>query len=166
MKLITKYKNDREKILKSIFNILKNNKLLTLSTVNKNKSWCNTAYYVFDKEFNLYIWTGSKTIHSKNIKKNNNVAINIFDSTQKWGSFLQGIQASGKVHITNNKELIKAGLLYIKRFLKVIKYIKSPKDFHSKLFESKIYKIELNKIKLFDEKTFGKEEFREVMIRR
>jgi len=166
MKIIFSSEKDKEKILKSIFKILENNKLLTLSTVNKNQSWCNTAYYVFDKKFNLYIWTGEKTIHSKNIKENNKVSINIFNSEQKWGSFLQGIQAKGNAFKVNNKELIKSGLMYIKRYPKVIKFVKNPVDFHSKLFESRMYKIGLNKIKVFDEKIFGKDEIREIIIKK
>ena len=66
----------------------------------------------------------------------------------------------------DNKELIKAGLLYIKRFPKVIKFVKTPRDFHNKMFKSQVYKIALNKIKVLDEKTFGKEEFRELIIKR
>lgn len=65
----------------------------------------------------------------------------------------------------NNKELIKAGLLYIKRFPQSLKIVKNPRGFHHKIFESKLYKIKLNKIKIFDEKTFGKGESREISIK-
>ena len=159
-------KKDRKKILKSIINILKNNKLLTLSTVNKNQPCSNTAYYVFDDKLNLYVWGEKDTLKYKNIKLNNKVAVNVFDSSQKWGSLLQGIQALGNAYAVNNKELVKVGLLYIKRFPKVIKFVKTPRDFHNKMFNSQVYKIELNKIKVLDEKTFGKEEFRELIIKR
>ncbi|MBI1973123.1 pyridoxamine 5'-phosphate oxidase family protein [Candidatus Woesearchaeota archaeon] len=166
MKVVTSFPKEKERIIKSIVNLLKNNKLLTLATTNKNQSFCNTAYYVFDKKFNVYIWTGIHTKHSKNIKENNRVAINIFNSTQKWGSLLQGIQAVGHASIANDQELLKAGLLYMKRYPKCVSLIKSPKELHSKIYESKIYKIEIDKIKVFDEKSFGKEEFREVVIKR
>ena len=152
-------------IAKSIKNILNKNKLLTLSTSYKNQPYSNTAYYTFDRKFNIYIWSETKTTHGKNILKNNRVAVNIFDSRQKWGSLLRGLQATGTVTlIKNNRELIKAGMLYIKRFPRSLKFVKNPKGFHSKIFESRLYKIKLNKIKAFDEKNFGKGGFRKIFL--
>ena len=152
-------------ILKSIKNILNKNKLLTLSTFYKNQPYSNTAYYTLDRKFNLYIWSETKTTHGKNILRNNKVSVNIFDSRQKWGSLLQGLQATGTITLVgNNKELIKAGILYIKRFPKSLRFVKNPKGFHNKIFESRLYKIKLNKIKTFDEKIFGKGEFREIFL--
>mgnify|MGYP001610401673 CR=1 FL=1 len=164
MKVITDSKEDKNKIINSIINLLNKNKLLTLSTLNNNQPYSNTAFYVFDNEFNLYIWTDISTLHCKNIKKNNKVAINIFDSTQKLGSYLQGIQCLGKARITKGNEMIKAGLMYIKRYPKVLTLIKNYKEFSTK--DSKIYKIILDKIKLFDEKTFGKDQHIEIMLER
>jgi len=151
-----------KKVLNSIKDILSRNKLLTLSTSEKDWPHSNTAYYVFDSKFNLYIWSEEGTKHEKNLLRNNKVSINIFDSSQKWGSSLQGIQATGITKLINNKEVIKIGILYMKRFPKSIKMIKNPKRFHDKIFESKLYKIELNKLKVFDEKKFGKGGVREV----
>ena len=166
MKIITKYEKDKGKILKSIFDLLNKNKLLTLSTSYKNKPYSNTCYYAYDKEFNLYFWSEKNALHSKNILRNKKIAVNIFNSNQKWGSNLQGIQGLGKAFVVNNKELIKGGFLYIKRYPKVLKFVKNLKDFHSNKFASRIYKIELEKIKLFDERTFGKDEFREIIIKK
>ena len=151
-----------EKLLKPIKNILNKNKLLTLSTYRSNQPHLSTAYYTFDKEFNVYIWSEKNTIHEKNISKNNKVAVNIFDSSQKWGSLLQGIQAVGTATPIKNNELMRVGALYVKRFPSSIKTIKKIKEFHNKIFESRLYKIKLDKIKVFDEKTFGKGEFREI----
>ncbi len=166
MKILTKHAGDREKIISRINNLLKDNYLLTLSTVDGDRPCSKTAYYVYDGEFNLYIWTSKDTLSAKNISKNSKVAINIFDSTQKWGTLLMGLQALGKAKSVSSNELIKAGMLYIKRYPRVIKFVKTPRDFHSKAFESKLYKIQLEEIKLFDEKTFGKEEFRSISIKR
>ena len=155
---------ETKKISDSINNILRRNYLLTLSTSWKGKPHSNTAFYVFDKDMNLYIWSEENTIHSENMRKNRKVAINIFDSRQKWGSLLQGLQARGTANIVNNKGLLKAGILYIKRFPRSLKIAKNPRGFHSKLFESRIYKIKLEEIKIFDEKTFGKGGSRKIHI--
>lgn len=164
MKIITDSKEDKNEIINSIINLLNKNKLLTLSTLDNNQPYSNTAFYVFDNEFNLYIWTDLSTLHCKNIKKNNKVAINIFDSNQKWGAHLQGIQGLGKASIVKGSEIIKAGLRYIKRYPRVLTLIKNYKEFSTK--DSKIYKITLDKLKLFDEKTFGKDEYIEIRLER
>lgn len=157
---------EKEQIMMSIKHILEQNMLLTLSTFDKklNQPCSSTAYYVFDKEFNLYFWSSPDTIHSKNIKQNPKVAVNIFDSKQKWGTFLKGVQMFGKCRPVNNKELLLGGSLYLKRFPKVMQFVKKIFDFNSKELETKMYKIEINKIKVFDEELFGKEEFREIII--
>ena len=166
MKIIVENKKEESKILNEVKNLLSKNKLLTLSTYKDNQPYSNTAFYVFDKEFNLYIWSEQNTLHNKNISKNNKVSINIFNSNQPWGSLLQGVQALGNAYPASNKELLKVGFLYLKRFPKSLKLVKNPKNFHNKIFQSKMYKIQLNKIKLFDEKTFGKYETREIIIKR
>ncbi len=155
---------EKEKIMKTVKLILEQNTLLTLSTLDKknNQPCSSTAYYVFDKEFNLYFWSSPNTLHSKNIKQNFKIAINIFDSSQKWGSLLKGLQMFGVAREASNKDLLVGGTLYLKRFPKVIKFVKKIFDFNSKKLESKMYKIIINKIKVFDEEVFGKEGFREV----
>lgn len=156
---------EKKQIIKSVVKILKENKLLTLSTVEKNQPHSCSAYYVFDKKLNLYIWTEKNSLHSKHIKKNQKVSINIANSSQKWGSLLKGLQIKAEGKSVSGKEIIKAGSLYIKRFPKVSKYIKKIKDFISGKLESDLYKFKITKIKVLDEKTFGKEEYKELIFK-
>lgn len=149
----------KKEVNDSIFRILEKNKLLTLPTVEGNKPNSCSAYYIYDKKFNLYIWTEKNSNHSKNIKKNQNISINIADTSQKWGSKLQGIQMDGIAKNVSGLELIKVASLYMKRFPDVTKYVKKAKDFISKEFNSQMYKFEIKTIKLLDEVTFGKEEY-------
>ena len=159
-------KKESKKISDSIKNILNKNHLLTLSTSRNNEPYTNTAFYTFDRNMNLYIWSEEGTAHSENLKKNKKVAVNIFDSRQRWGSLLRGLQATGIAKQVDNKELIKAGILYIRRFPASMKLVKNPKRFHDKIFESKIYKIQLKNIKVFDEKIFGKGGSRKISLKR
>ena len=153
-----------KKILDSIGKILNKNKLLTLSTSRGDQPYSSTAYYVFDNNFNLYIWSEGGTTHERNISKNNKVAVNIFNSSQKWGSLLQGIQATGIATKISNKELVRVGTLYVKRFPASLKIVKNVKGFHNKVFSSRLYKIKLDKIKVFDEKSFGKGGFKKILL--
>ena len=157
---------EEKKIADCVNNILRRNHLLTLSTAKSNEPHSNTAFYAFDKDMNLYTWSEEKTTHSKNLRKNKKVSVNIFDSRQKWGSLLQGLQATGIAMPVNSRELIKAGILYIERFPSSLKLVGNPKRFHDKLFESKIYKIQLDEIKVFDEKAFGKGGSRRISLKR
>ena len=160
-----KYKAEKKEITHSIFSILRDNNLLTLSTIQGNCPYSCSAYYIFDKNMNLYIWTEEKSTHSKNIKINSKVAVNIADTSQKMGANLKGLQMLGRAKIVSGTELIKAGTLYLKRFPNISKYIKEVKDFVSDEFESAIYKIEIEKIKVLDEESFGKEGYRFVSIK-
>ncbi len=157
-------KKEEEKISNSIKSILGKNHLLTLSTLENHRPHSNTAFYTFDKNMNLYIWSEEYSAHSKNMKKNRRVAVNVFDSRQKWGSLLQGLQALGTAKPVTNKEFVIAGLLYAKRFPSSLKLVGHPKKFHDKIFESKIYKIHLDEIKVFDEKVFGKGGSRKIKL--
>ena len=168
MKIVinSKNKEEKEKIIAAIYSIFEKNNILTLSTIKGKKPFSCSAYYVFDKDFNLYIWTEKESTHSKNIQNNSSVAVNIINTSQKFGSELQGLQIRGKAEPASGSELIKAGNLYMKRFPSVSKYVLKIRDFVSKKFESAIYKIEVENIKLMDEKNFGKEEYRNVLVKR
>lgn len=166
LKNLTMDKKEEEKIRNSIKNILDKNHLLTLSTSKNNKPHSNTAFYAFDKDINLYIWSEEGTAHSENLKKNEKVAVNIFDSKQKWDCLHQGLQALGTAKQVNKKEFISAGILYVKRFPASLKLVKHPKRLHDEIFESKIYKIQLDEIKIFDEKAFEKGGSRKIILNR
>jgi len=159
-----KPQNETEKIRKSALNILKKNKLLSLATYNKRKKFTNicSVYYAYDKDFTIYYWSEKSANHSKNIIKDNSVAVNIAKSTQKWGSMLKGLKIYGTAEIANHRELIKGGILYIKRFRNVGKLVKRFDDFNSKSFNSKLYVIRPLKIIVLDEDKFGKEIYKEI----
>ncbi len=161
-------KGKLEEVLDSVNFILNKNKLLTLSTVDKkNNSPCSsTAFFCFDENFNIYIWTSEDTTHGRNIEENNKVAVNIFDSSQKWGTGLQGLQIKGRASKTSGNELLVGGALYLKRFLDAKSLIKNIQDFNSKKLESKLYKISIDFIKIFDENKFGKEKYHYLKIDR
>ena len=149
----------------SICSILESNQLLSLGTINVNSPHICSAYYVYDEEFNLYLWTDINSIHGKNIEKNNRVAINIVDTSQKWGSNLRGLQLRGTAYRLSLLQMFKPAKLYMTRFPLVKKFINNPKEFDTK-FDSKLYKIEIDWIKLFDEAKFGKEVWKELTIKR
>lgn len=160
--------SEKEQIIKSAMTILTSNYLLSLGTFNqKEKQPCMSfAYYAFDKNLNLYIWTDPKARHSLNISKNPLVAVNIANTTQEWGSLLQGVQIAGTAKILSGKDALFAGALYLKRYSKASKFIKKLSDFSAKKYQSRLYKIEISWMKILDEKAFGKEEYKELSVSR
>jgi uncharacterized protein YhbP (UPF0306 family) len=157
---------EKAQIVKSATEMLKSNHLLSLGTYTQKERqpWTSFAYYTFDKNFNLYIWTDPKARHSLNVKENARVSVNITNTTQEWGSLLCGMQIIGVAKLLSGSEALFAGALYLKRYSKASKFIKRLSDFSAKKYQSKLYKIEIRKIKILDEKSFGKEEYKELSI--
>lgn len=157
---------DKTKAIRTVFDILEENKLMTLATIDKDASphVCN-AFFVYDNEFNLYFWSETATRHSLNIKENDKVAVSIADTAQSFEGSLKGMQINGRARGLSIKELIGPGKLYFKRFPFVSTIIKRVSDFNLKKLESRLYKIEIDKIKLF-ERYFGKERYTEIKIKR
>lgn len=154
--------NEKQEVIASIKSILKNNRLMSLSTSNNNYPFICNAYYVEDNKFNLYYWSEKTAQHSLNIEKNNKIAISIANSTQKWGTKLKGLKIYGTVEIAKSKDLLSGGLLYVKKFSGVGKWIKKVTDFNK--LSSRLYKIKPKKIILLDESKFGKEEYKELIL--
>ena len=97
------------KLNESIFEILNNNKLLSLATITpRGNAYINTAFYAFDEKLRLYIVTDPKYNHSMNLNKNSSIAATIFDSHLKfWKDKLQGVQLFGKGYRTPILQLHK-----------------------------------------------------------
>lgn len=150
----------------SLFDILNNNKLLSMATISPNgESYINTAYYAFDEKLRLYIITDPKSNHSSNLIKNSSIATSVFDSHLKfWKDKLQGVQLFGKGYKTPISQLPKGTACFIKRFPLFKEIVKNPKDFMKKAVAVKLYTLEIKKIKLFDEARFGEETFIELYI--
>ena len=160
-------KYEDKKLNESLFDILNNNKLLSIATINsKKESYINTAYYSFDEKLKLYIITNPKSNHSINLSKNYSVAVSIFDSHLKfWEDKLQGVQLFGKGYKTPISQLPKGTSCFIKRFPPFKEIVKNPKDFMKKSVTVMLYTLEISRIKLFDEKRFGEENFIELKLR-
>lgn len=153
---------DLEGLKKAVYTILEDNILLTLATGDK-APYVNCAYYVFDDDFNLFIWTSPKSHHGKLLKDNNQVSVSIADSTQAWGSVLKGLQITGVCERLSLPKMLKPANMYFKRFPLVKKRIANWKEFNSK-YESRIFKIQIDWIKIFDKERYGDEEWEEVKI--
>lgn len=149
-----------QKLNQSIQEILDNNKLLSMATVdNEKKSHINTAYFAFNDKLNLFLITDPATKHAKNIEHNSSVAATVFDSHLGFWTEMQGLQLFGTCYKTPFVHLPNALSCFINRFPVFTELVKKPADMLKKSIIVKFYTIEVKRIKLFDEPNFGEENF-------
>lgn len=155
------------KILKkSIVNIIDNNKLCAIATVNeKNNSHIHTAYYSYDDKMNIYFISPLTDKHSENIKANPSVAISVWNEGDKWGEDLQGIQMYGNATVLSaGMNLIRGMSSYVQKHPDFSKIIVKPGEFKSGVL-SRMFMINVYAIKLLDELEFGRRNYINVDIK-
>ncbi|HMS23929.1 MAG TPA: pyridoxamine 5'-phosphate oxidase family protein [Candidatus Saccharibacteria bacterium] len=80
--------------------------MMSLATVNGDKPWVATVYYVMDEDMNLYWASPEDTNHSQHIIENQNVAIAI-PVVHKKSQPVVGIQIEGVANQVKGSEDIK-----------------------------------------------------------
>lgn len=96
-----------------IVKFISHHHVLTLATTSEqNEVWVSNAFYAYDKERNLLIFTSDdKTLHTQQMAANPTVAVSIVLETRIVGR-VQGCQMRGIAHRADNE----ARKRYIKRF--------------------------------------------------
>lgn len=114
--------------------IIQNNIYMTIATSDKKGNpWISPVAFSYDSDHNLY-WASEKTSkHSKLIKKNNKVAVVIFDSSAPEGQG-NGVYLIGNATEVKEKELEHAIKVLYSRKKKDSEYSKfnNIKDFSGK----------------------------------
>ncbi|MDP1706878.1 MAG: pyridoxamine 5'-phosphate oxidase family protein [bacterium] len=147
-------------VKKSLDNILNKNILCSIATIrDKNSSHINTAYFCYSSDYEFYFLSDPSSQHVLNLTENQSTAIAIYESSQKWGTNLMGLQMFGTCSLVKKLEIPKSYLLYAKRFHNFTNWIKHPNELVSGIKETKLYKFTPKKFKIFDEPTFGKDEY-------
>ncbi len=142
---------------------LKNNRLMTLAT-SDDKPWVSTVYYVCDKDLNLFFITSPETDHGKMIKKNNNVACNIVDSTQAVVDKKVGMQIQGHTEMVTALNAVKKMLLVWHNANPGKEKILSLKNMMNKVVDARVYKIIPTKIRFFNEELYKDEEYKTFIL--
>lgn len=116
--------------------ILSANQYMTLGTVNASgEAWVSPVVYAFDDSYNLYFMSLPTSQHCKNISREPEVSVAVFDSHQNFGEGI-GLQMSGEVSVVPIKDAVRVFRLYFGRkwpygslnnaleFKKIFKYYK------------------------------------------
>ena len=150
----------KEEVEESLREIISENKLLSMATVDGEEPHVNTAFYAFDQELKLYILTPPETRHGENLENNSSVAVDIHDSHQNWTDDKQGLQIFGQAKKVENTS--KALEIYKDRYPELGEFATNKEEL--KELDSELYVVKPSRIKLFDEPRFGTETWINVEI--
>jgi uncharacterized protein len=149
-----------ERIARSIFRILRENVLCSMSTVAPgNRAHINTAYFCHTPDLVLYFLSDPASRHSRNLDRNSSLAMTIFRSAQEWGGQDRGLQLVGTCRRTIGRGAKEAERFYAARFPPYAQWMKgmSPAERRQAalLRSYAFYRFLPSRIKILDEKEFG-----------
>ncbi|MDZ7785572.1 MAG: pyridoxamine 5'-phosphate oxidase family protein [Candidatus Saccharibacteria bacterium] len=132
--------------------------LMQVATSAELQPWVCTVYFVADDDFSLYWLSWPERRHSREIAKNDKVAIAI---AVKHDQPVIGIQAEGRAEVVRDGKIVEEILpKYVKKY-------GAGKDFIERFKagdnEHQLYKFTPSKIVLFDEKNNPPEKARQEM---
>ena len=143
-----------------LLEFIKNQKLITIASHNKDDIWVANVYFDSDEKGKIYFITSEDTKHAKMITENPKVAFSIawFDSENAKNR--KGVQGLGICKIGNLKETaIGISLLY-KKFPDLHDILTI--DWITKnVWKTRVWVIEPSFIKYFDDEIYGDDESEE-----
>jgi uncharacterized protein YhbP (UPF0306 family) len=143
-------------LIESITNILDNNIILAMSTVQDGNAYINSAHYAYNEHLELVIFTHPQSDHSKNVAAHDSVAAAIWNRPEAWGLDLQGLQLFGTCLPLVGEALEEAIQTYTARFPAFSNVVRSASDFDARSIPMRMYTLRIERLKLIDEPRFGK----------
>ena len=159
------------RVRKSIFRILLENMLCSMSTVNRlNRAHINTAFFCYSPNIELYFLSDLSSVHCRNLSNNPSMAMAIFRSSQNWGSPDRGLQLFGICAEARGAEAVRAERLYGRRFPLYSTWLrgasKNDKRQAALLRSYRFHRFLPARVKVLDEAEFGGGVFVTVSVRR
>lgn len=137
-----------------IIDYLNSHNLMQIATYGDDHPWIASVYYTFDKDLNLYFLSSPATIHCKQIKENNKVAVAITNTNQPINAQKKGLQLYGTARQISETAKIKHTLKLWKGFLNIKDKELSYENMSKKIITGRMYKITPKKIKFFNQELF------------
>lgn len=137
----------RPRVERAALGVLDASPLCAISTVlPRTTAHIHTAYFVWNREFEIFWLSDPAARHSRNIRVRPSTAITVFDSHQVWGQPDRGIQLFGSTRQLPAAEIARAEALYAARF---------PGYATPDLRAYRFYRFRTERLKVFDEAVFG-----------
>ncbi|MBI2623781.1 MAG: pyridoxamine 5'-phosphate oxidase family protein [Candidatus Liptonbacteria bacterium] len=127
-----------------IIKFLSKNRLMSLATSLRNKTWAATVFFAYDANCNLFFFSNPRTKHCKDIARNPHVAVTFNQYTGKPNS-IKGLQIIGRASKVPRKNLAGAYARYRARYRWADKFAS----------DHALYVIRPAKIHYIDQKLFG-----------
>jgi uncharacterized protein YhbP (UPF0306 family) len=159
-------KTDPTEITKSIEQLLATNHACSIATVTPDGApYINTAFYVYDKTWHLYIMTNPATVHAQNVAQDERCSMTIYDSHQvpagKIG--LMGLQMFGHMKQVKGVKAGKVFGLYAKHFSWTMTWAGTYRNME-RITKSRFFEFIPDRVKVFDEPRFGEDVYLTVKI--
>src|SRR2546428_6368355 len=102
-----------KRIQRSVFRILRDSALCSMSTVAPGtRAHINTAYFCYSPDLNFYFLSVPDSLHCKNLERNPSMAMMVMNSSQTWGGSDRGIQLFAACHRVRGPAAKEAKLRY------------------------------------------------------
>lgn len=148
---------------RAILEILDGSRLLSLATVGRDgAAHINTAFFAFDPDFTLFVFTPPSTEHARNLVGNPSAAATVFDSHQAPES-RRGLQLFGEMRMLDGAEAVGAHARFTSRFADLRETAPRYDDVVENL-SSRFFALVPRRIKVFDEVLLHHGDFVEVLI--
>src|SRR2546428_3517522 len=106
-----------KRIQRSVFRILRDSALCSMSTVAPgNRAHINSAYFCYSPDLNFYFLSDPDSLHCKNVERNPSMAMMVMNSSQTWGGTDRGIQLFGACHRVRGRAAKEAERRHGSRF--------------------------------------------------
>lgn len=139
---------------KIVLEFLKNHKIMAVATYGEHP-WIASVYYSFDREINLYFLSDPKTLHCRQIARNNQVAVSIADSHQKVSDKKKGLQMFGVSEQIGDAKKIQHALRLWKEALCVVDPKLTYDNMVTHVITGRMYKVTPKRIKFFNQELFS-----------
>lgn len=158
---------DTKAITRSTAATLRRVKLLAMATVSsRSASHIHTAYFSFSEALEFYFVSDISTEHVKNLMREPQAAVAIYESGQAWDSYHRGLQLFGPCWRATKAEAAIAERIHSTRFPAYAEYVTGLGTRERRLSPHKFHVFRPDIIKIYDERAFGEEVFATATVTR
>jgi len=158
LKTIRKSYSD-SRVRNSVFRVLRENVLCSMSTVAGRRAHINTAYFCYSRDLEIFFLSDPGSLHCRTLARNPSMAMTVFRSNQTWGEPDRGVQLFGRCHQAEGGVADRAARLYGDRFpmyAKILTGTTAAARNQARLLRSfRFYRFLPSRVKILDERVFG-----------
>ncbi len=100
---------------------------LTLATCSSGRPWASSLFYACDRECRLYFVSDTRTLHSRDIAENPQVAVTVSGQALDWLD-IEGVQLVATASLLEGAQRMRAEQCYLERFPKLAAMRDRPAD--------------------------------------